>query len=130
MVERLEPVPGVDLAVCVGTGTETAASNEHVQSHREPECGGHDPPHPRRPIVDYTHEEVEDFLYIMDGVRKFGTSWTTILQNYAFNSQWTAADMKDTYASIKQVCQIDYEYVDYQTSCKRFMHQAGLSAQV
>jgi len=125
MVDMLELAPGEDLAVCVGT--DTASCSEHL-SRCEPECGGHDDgEHSRRLLVGYTEQEV---LYLMDGVRRFGTSWATILHNYAFHSDITAADIKEKYAKLRKVCQFDYKYVHFQTSRKCFMHQAGSSAPV
>jgi len=111
-VKMLEQAPGVDLAVCVGTGTPPAACGERrrLWSPLEALGGGqsaHDGAEPRQPLVEYT---VQELLYLMDGVRRFGTSWTTILQNYAFNSQRTAADIKEKYGRIRKVCQLDYEY--------------------
>jgi len=38
--------------------------------------------------------------YLLDGVRKYGTHWTTILRHYPFNKQHTAADLKEKYKRI------------------------------
>ena len=57
----------------------------------------------RRPRVQYTQDEEH---WLVEGVVKYGTSWTTILRHYPFNRQRTAADIKEKYTRMMKVCKM------------------------
>jgi len=65
----------------------------------------------RRPRVEWTEAELN---YLKDGVDNYGHSWSTILSNYRFDAQRTAADLKEKNRRMKkkEVC-----LVFFRTEC-------------